>query len=195
MIAFDGGGGAGARWIRRLDGGLFKVEVALALVAAAVIFVLMLLISADVVMRGLFNLPIRGQVDFTMIVMVAFGVLCISYCYRRAAHIRMDILVNALSGRPKWAVELLTTLIALLTVTAILPGSWTHFLRAYTFGDTTIGVGLPTWPSKLAVPIGLGVLWLRLLLEVWVFARLIAHPDAAPVGVPEQPDPKEEVDA
>lgn len=181
--------------LRRADAALFAAEWALAALAGIVIFALMALISADVLARGLFAAPIRGQVDATSLAMVSFGVLCISYCYRRAAHIRMDILVTALEGRARWAVELATTVLALVVVTAIIPGSWTHFMRAYEFGDTTMGVGLPTWPSKLAVPVGLGVMWLRLTLELWIYGRLIADPGRAPVGVPAPPDPTRDMDS
>jgi hypothetical protein len=78
---------------------------------------------------------------------------------------------------------------------AILPGTWTHFMRAWDLGDTTIGVGLPTWPSKLAAPVGLGILALRLGLEIWVFGRLILNDRLAPVGIPEPPNPLEDMDA
>ena len=89
----------------------------------------------------------------------------------------------------------MATIAGLFLVIAILPGTWTNFLRAYQFGDTTMGIGLPTWPSKLAAPIGLGVLALRLTLELWVYGRLIANPDLEPVGVPAPPDPLEDMDA
>ena len=107
----------------------------------------------------------------------------------------MDLLLKLAHGRMHWALSLLITIIGLITISAIWPGTWSHFTRAYELGDSTFGVGLATWPSKLAAPIGLGLLWLRLLLEVWVFGRLIVRPDAEPIGVPKPPDPREEMDA
>ena len=178
-----------------LDRGLARIELVTAWIGGLVIFLMMFLVTAEVVMRRLLASPIPGQVDITMLSMVAFGVLCVSFCYRRAGHIRMDLLVKVLRGRSRWSLELLVTLVAFVTISAILPGTWNHFLRAFEFGDTTFGVGLQTWPSKLAVPIGLGVLWLRLLVEFWVYGRLILRPDAAPIGVPTPPDPGEDMDA
>ncbi len=178
-----------------LDNALMKVELATARFAGLVIFVIMVLVTFEVLFRRLFNSPIPGQVDFTMMTMVAFSVLCISYCYRQSGHIRMDLLMKLTHGRSNWVAHLFVTLVALLTITIITPGTWSHFERAYYFGDTTFGVGLPTWPSKLAVPVGLGVLWLRLVLELWVYGRLVIHPDGEPIGVPSPPDPLEDVDA
>lgn len=174
---------------------LMQIELATARIAGLVIFILMILVTTDVVLRKLFNSPIRGQLDFTTMAMIAFSVLCISHCYRQSGHVRMDLLIRMTSGRVYWSTHLLVTVAALLTISVILPGTWAHFLRAYEFGDTTFGVGLSTWPSKLAVPVGFGVLWLRLVLELWVFGRLVIDPDAEPIGVPMAPDPLNEMDA
>lgn len=180
--------------LRKLDAALMRLEYVTVWLAGLVILITMFLVTADVILRRLANSPIPGQVDFVSMVMVAFAVLCISYCYRQAGHIRMDMLQKMTRGRVSWMTQMLATLAGLFVVTAILPGTWTHFLRAWQIGDTTLGVGLPTWPSKLAVPVGLGVLWLRLVLEVWVFGRLIRDPDAEPVGLPKAPDPLEDMD-
>lgn len=185
----------GAVLLHRLDAALARAEAATAVIAGAVIFGLMLLVTAEVVLRRLFNAPIPGQQDITILSMAAFGVLCISFCYRHAGHISMDLLVTALRGRPRWILQLLITVLVLMTVTAVWPGTWTHFLRAYSIGDTTFGIGLPTWPSKLAAPVGLGILWLRLILEVWIYGRLIVNPQADPVGVPIPPDPLTDMDS
>ena len=180
--------------LRILDKALMRVEFATACLGGLSIFVIMLLVTAEVLMRRLFNSPIPGQVDFTSMSMVAFSLLCISYCYRQAGHIRMDMLQKMTRGRLSWATHLFATIVGLFLITAIIPGTWTHFMRAWEFGDTTLGVGLPTWPSKLAAPVGLGILWLRLLLEIWVFGRLFMNPTLEPIGVPRPPDPLEDMD-
>ncbi len=181
--------------LQRCDDALVRIETVTAWLGGFVIFLLMFMVTAEVILRRLFNSPIPGQQDVTILSMVAFGVLCISYCYRQAGHIRMDLVLKVTDGRLRWLLNLMITIIALVTVSAVWPGTWAHFVRAYDLGDSTFGVGLPTWPSKLAVPIGLGLLWIRLMLELWVYGRLVARPDAEPVGVPRSPDPREDMDA
>ncbi|SDX12017.1 TRAP transporter small permease [Litoreibacter albidus] len=180
--------------LEKLDRALMRVEYLSAWIAGLTIFVVMVLVTAEVLMRRLFNAPIQGQVDFISLAMVTFSLLCISYCYRQAGHIRMDMLQNAFSGRLAWATHLLATCIGLFLILAILPGTWTHFMRAWTLGDSTIGIGLPTWPSKLAAPVGLGILAVRLTLELWVFGRLVLDPTRDPIGVPKVPNPLEDMD-
>ena len=62
--------------------------------------------------------------------------------------------------------------------------SYQHFTRAFEFGDSTIDINLPVWPSKLLVTFALAVLFFRLLLQFFGFLRLILYPDAVPAGVP-----------
>ena len=186
---------AAAPVLHAADKALRGVEWLTAWIAGITIFALMVMISAEVVLRRLFDAPIRGQVDVTELTMVSFGVLCVSYCYRHAGHIRMDLLLKVVGGRGRWIAELFVTLVAFAVVTVLLPGAWAHFERAFDFGDSTIGMSLPTWPSKLAVAVGLAILWLRLLLAFWVYGRLAVDPAATPVAVPVPPDPRKEMDA
>lgn len=181
--------------LKAADRYLMRLEYATAWLGGLTIFAVMFLVTAEVLMRRLFNNPIEGQVDFTMMSMIGFSVLCISHCYRQAGHIRMDLLQKMSGGRTSWFLELFATCCGLFLISVILPGAWTHFLRAYEFGDTTLGVGLATWPSKLAACVGLGILWVRLVLELWVYGRLLINPTLEPVGVPLPPDPLEDMDA
>ena len=61
---------------------------------------------------------------------------------------------------------------------------YTHFLRAFEFGDTTIDVNMPIWPSKLMVPLAFSVLIVRLFIQLAGFLRLFMHPNEQLIGVP-----------
>ena len=50
-------------------------------------------------------------------------------------------------------------------------------------GDSTIDAQYLTWPSKLLVPISLGILALRLLVQLLGSIRLVADPTRELVGV------------
>jgi hypothetical protein len=57
-------------------------------------------------------------------------------------------------------------------------------MRAYSIGDSTMDIRLPTWPAKSMVPLALSVLWLRLVLQICGYVRMIRYPDADPIAVP-----------
>lgn len=163
---------------------LGKVETAFNLVAALFIFGLMLLGIWQVLGRQLFNMPVRGYIDYVELSMASFAFLGIAYCQRVAGHVRMDMAVNAARGRAKWALEIFGTVVALFVISVLIWYGWTHFVRAYQLGDSTIDTQLPLWPSKLIVPVAFALLWLRLVVQLVGFARLFRDPDAAPVAVP-----------
>ena len=50
--------------------------------------------------------------------------------------------------------------------------------------ERTIDIGIPIWPAKLLVPVAFSVLSLRLMLQVWGFARAFATNADRPVAVP-----------
>jgi TRAP-type C4-dicarboxylate transport system permease small subunit len=187
--------GSSARLLDAADRALMAVETVVAGIAGLVILVLMFVGVVEILSRSLFNAPIYGHLDVVELTMISYTVLCVSYCWRKAAHVRMDLLLRRFSGRARWSTELVTTALALVFVSLVLPGTWQYFHNAWEIGDSAMNTGLPTWPSKLAVPVGLGILWLRLALEMLAYLRLIADPLAIPVAIPAPPDPtKDAVD-
>jgi TRAP-type C4-dicarboxylate transport system permease small subunit len=132
-------------------------------------------------------MSLLGFLDVIELSMAAFAFLGAAYCQRLGGHIRMDLAVAQLRGRWLWAAEALATLVALVVFALLIKGTFDHFLRAWTIGDTTIDAELKTWPSKLLAPVGLSFLWLRLLLNLFGYLRLVRHPDAVQVAVPPPP--------
>lgn len=176
--------------LSRLDQKLLAVESRLNLAGGIVIFLLVFMAVANVLGRKLLNMPVFGYVDWTEQLMAIFAFLGLAYCQREGGHIRMDILVMRLRGRILWAFEWLSTLFMLLVTIGLVYGSWHHFLRSFDWAaplfsrDSSIDIGLPTWPAKLLVPIALGLLALRLALQLWAYSRALRNGETAPVAVP-----------
>ena len=139
---------------------------------------------AQVLGRTLFDRPISGYIDFVELSMATFAFLGIAYCQREGGHVRMDMFVRMARGRLQWAMELFGTLLALVIVGVLIWYGYDHFLRAWRLGDSTIDAELPVWPSKLLVPIAFALLWLRLLVQLVAYLRLVRWPQAAPLAVP-----------
>ena len=168
----------------RLDRALQVVEYATAIIGGVVIFGIMWVGVAEIVLRKLFNNPLYGQLDFIEQTMSLYALLPISYCYRQAGHIRVEILAGHLHGRAHWIAEIGASLVALALIVTLLPGVLHFFENAFHIGDSTMTTQWPTWPSKLVPLIGFGILALRLVLELWAYARLIVDPDVEPIAVP-----------
>ena len=176
--------------LSRLDHALLAVESRLNLAGGIVIFMLVFMAVANVLGRKLLNMPVFGYVDWTEQLMAVFAFLGLAYCQREGGHIRMDILVMRLRGRVLWVFEWLSTLFMLMVSIGLVYGSWHHFLRSFDWAaplfsrDSSIDIGLPTWPAKLLVPVALTLLTLRLALQLWAYGRGIRTGSDSPVGVP-----------
>ncbi|MDI1252152.1 TRAP transporter small permease [Thermomonas sp.] len=174
----------GGALLDRLDRALQVVEFATAVVGGVVIFGVMWVGVAEILLRKAFNAPLYGQLDLIEQSMAAYTLLTISYCYRKAGHIRVDIVVGHFKGRRKWIAELMASIAAFGLIVVLLPGVLHFFDNAYYIGDSTINTQWPTWPSKLIPVIGFSVLAARIALELWAYARLVADPLAEPIAVP-----------
>ena len=161
-----------------------RLEDVMNLVAAAAIFFLMFVGVFQIVGRTVFNTAIYGYIDYMEQASALFAFLGISYAQRVGAHIRMDLLLRGFSMRFLWSMELFAVLVALVIITVLVDTTWENFLRAWQLGDSTIDIKLPIWPTKLLVPVVLAILWVRLVLQAFDYARLVRHPDAQPIAVP-----------
>ena len=169
--------------LRRADALLSPVEDSLNLIAALSIFFLMFVGVAQIVGRTVFDFAIYGYIDWMEQASSLFAFLGIAYAQRLGSHIGMDLTMN---WRPtnRWKIELFGVSVAMVIITILVYASFTNFLRAYSIGDSTMDIKLPTWPAKLMVPLALSVLWLRMSLQIAGYLRMIAHPDAEPIAVP-----------
>ncbi len=176
--------------ISRLDHSLLRVERVFVLVAGIFAFMLMFLAVISVTGRNLFNEPLRGYVDWIETLMPLIAILGVSYVQREGGHIRMDILIGQLKGRPLWLAEFITTLAIFLVIAALVYGTWAHFDRSFDLSkplwsrDSTIDIGLPLWPAKLVVPVAFFVMSLRLILQLIGFGRAFVLGLESPAAVP-----------
>ncbi len=170
--------------LSRIDRLFFKMESLLTLIGGIVIFLLVFLATANVLGRWIFSWPISGYIDWVEQAMAFFAFLGIAFTQREGGHIRMDMVVGHIHGRSLWVTELLSIILMLFITVVLIYGSFLHFLRAFQIGDSSLDINLPTWPAKLVVPLALTVLALRLMLQIWGYARAIKEGGDQPVAVP-----------
>lgn len=167
------------------DRALRPLEDAMNFIAAIAVLFIMGLGVVQIVMRMrfIFNAPIFGYIDMIELSMPILAVLGISYAQRYGIHIRMDILIERLKGRTLWALETFNSLVTFGIVVLLTRFSWVFFHDAYSSGDSTVDARLLTWPSKLLVPLALGLLALRMLIQFLGSLRLAIDPEREMIGV------------
>lgn len=176
--------------LSKLDRALLPVERICAYISGLAVFSLMFLAMYSVSARKFFGTPMLGYVDYIEAAMPLIAIMGVSYVQRDGTHVRMDMLVSALKGRVLWLFELLSVLMILVLMVALTWGAFLHFDRSFDCAvplcsrDSSIDVGLPTWPSKLVVPIAFAVLSLRLVLQAVGYGRALVLGLENPVAVP-----------
>lgn len=176
--------------LSRLDIILLKLERFCALISGLTIFSLMFLAVYSVSGRKFFNAPLAGYVDYIEAALPVIAIMGVSYVQRDGSHIRMDIFVSLLKGRTLWLFELISILLILLLILYLTWGAWLHFDRSFDCSrpfcsrDSSIDIGLPTWPSKLVVPFAFTVLSFRLILQAVGYSRALIFDLKKPPAVP-----------
>ena len=176
--------------LSRLDIILLKLERFCALISGFTIFSLMFLAVYSVSGRKFFNAPLAGYVDYIEAALPVIAIMGVSYVQRDGSHIRMDIFVSLLKGRALWLFELISILLILLLILYLTWGAWLHFDRSFDCSrpfcsrDSSIDIGLPTWPSKLVVPFAFTVLSFRLILQAVGYSRALIFDLKKPPAVP-----------
>ena len=176
--------------LSRLDIILLKLERFCALISGLTIFSLMFLAVYSVSGRKFFNAPLAGYVDYIEAALPVIAIMGVSYVQRDGSHIRMDIFVSLLKGRILCLFELISILLILLLILYLTWGAWLHFDRSFDCSrplcsrDSSIDIGLPTWPSKLVVPFAFTVLSFRLILQAVGYSRALIFDLKKPPAVP-----------
>jgi TRAP-type C4-dicarboxylate transport system permease small subunit len=132
--------------------------------AGASVVVMMLLTSADVVLR-LFGRPIPGTYE-----LVGFlGTLVVSFALARTAlekgNIAVDILVEKFSRRVQSVIGLANDLLGAALFGLIGWQSLLYALELKQSGEVSLTLGMPVYPFALGIAAGCGLLTLALLSQ------------------------------
>lgn len=152
--------------MQRASAALAALERALTLIAVTFMFAIMVLVVADVFMRYALNRPFSFTYDLIGLYLMA-GVffLTLSDALREHVHVGVDILVPRFSPAGRRLAEIVTALTGLLVFALLCKVGFDRALDNFQQNDVLAGaIPWPTWISAALVPLGCGVLVLRLVL-------------------------------
>ena len=169
------------RWMER---SLRSVEWALMVVASLLLLSVMLIVVTDVFMRYVLNRPFSFTYDLVGLYLLAgLFFLALSDTFRVRAHVSVDILVQHLSERGRRLSEIIAALAGLPVFIAITVLGWDRAMDNWMSSDVLAGaIPWPTWASAVLVPIGCGLLVVRLVVHVLGHVgSLLTGQDLAPL--------------
>ncbi len=134
----------------------------IAALGAAFLIPLMLLTSADVVGRDLFNHPIPGVVELSEYLLTVLILLGLGYAQQVKAHVGISLLTSRVSPPAGLVVQILTTLIGLFVFSLLVWQGLIVGLQERTVSDM---LRIPQVPFRLLVAAGAILVCLELLLD------------------------------
>jgi TRAP-type C4-dicarboxylate transport system permease small subunit len=153
--------------LHAIEGKIRTIEDWLNLCSVFIIMFLMFFATAEILGRYLFNSPIPGHVEIVELIMAGVVFFGIAYTERVGGHVRMELFVTrVLKGRAYHIAEVITATLSLFVYLFILVYTFKASVFAFQMGDNTAYLYWPTWPSKVAIPLGSLFLCIRFAIEI-----------------------------
>lgn len=137
---FDPASGEAAGPVRGLAGWLLTAVSGVALTGAT------LVITADVVLRYVFNAPLLWSMELNemLLPLLVFG--CLPYVWERRAHVHMELLVRAMSARGQALSDMVAALASGLFSAFLAIGMMRSALDMYQYNQKGEYLSFPFWP-------------------------------------------------
>lgn len=157
------------RWVDAIDDLLVGI-------GCAMLFALMCLVVADVARRYLFNAPIAWSYEvINNYLMPGVFFLAVAHTLKAHGHVAVDILHNYVGTRMRYCFETVSTLLALPVFALI---TWLAAAKTLdefqTAAQASSGLPVPSWTLSVVLPIGFGMLTLRLGLNAVAYVATLA---------------------
>ena len=144
---------------------------ALAVLACVLLFLMMLMICADVLLRNVAIFPrIRGlewsnEISENMLYLVTM--LAAPWILRNGGHIRVDILLLAIPKKIAWYCEWVVDALALVCCAIMMFYGWSAAAASFKSGSITIKtLATPEWWSLAPLPVAFLLLFIEVLFRM-----------------------------
>ena len=160
-------------FLERFQKGIEKLAWIFFSGSVVAIFILFLIIFADMSLRTAVNLSIEGGIEVSEYILVAIGFLGLGYAQLKGGHVNVDVILLNLSPRIQRVINILILL--MLIIFFVTMGhqiakdayvSWAT--KDYRSGTTLL---IPSWPPKLVACIGTAMLVLSLIAQLTRFIK------------------------
>ena len=136
-------------------------------IGTAVLFLMVALTFVDVILRYIFNSPIKGVLEITEVMMILAIFLAVAHTQNEKAHISIDLITSHLAPKARTIMEFITTLLGIgIFIIAI----WRTIVQTMLFVQKNVMhsqyFSLPNAPFSAIVALGCTALCLLLLRDL-----------------------------
>ncbi|NYD53610.1 TRAP transporter small permease subunit [Microbacterium pseudoresistens] len=140
---------------------------AFGILAAAFVLLIMVMMVADVVIRMSLGSSMPGVYELVELSLAAAVFLGLPVTQRLGGMIRVDFVVERLRPPIRRGVDVFAISFSLIVCAVMTVATFQSYDAALQSGEARTGLlTIPTWPSRLAVAVGLAVLCVELLVAL-----------------------------
>ncbi|MDF1606691.1 TRAP transporter small permease subunit [Hoeflea sp. YIM 152468] len=127
-----------------------------------------LVVSQMVFIRYFLGASTVWQTEFVVYAMIASTFIGAPYVLMLKGHVSVDLLPTLLGGKGKRLLDVVAALLSLAFCALLGRSGWDYFHEALSKGWTTDTVwALPLWIPLLPLPLGIGILCLQYIAEIY----------------------------
>jgi TRAP-type C4-dicarboxylate transport system permease small subunit len=158
------------RILLRMGRPLLRATRVMGGIAAIVLGIMMVNVTADVIGRKFFLLPIEGTPELVAMMLVIAASLTLGYCQLNKSNIRITLFFDLFPPRGQSILYLFAHLICAFVSGLI---CWQGWIRGWGYvfkgeaGETVV-LGMPYWPFMLLLALGFGWTCCIFLIDIYL---------------------------
>jgi C4-dicarboxylate transporter DctQ subunit len=150
---------------QQVDRAVATITYGLSAMGVVCVVAMMVITTADVVARYLFNRPTMWADEMASYLLLAIVFLGLGHNLRTDGHIRIDAVTNLLSLRWRAVLEVFAYAIGIMFACVLLLGTWTRFENFWTRGTMSDSpLMTPLWIAMVPVVLGAIVFGLAMIV-------------------------------
>ena len=107
---------------------------------------LMLVVTAEVVVRYGFGGSIRGSIEVAQLLLLMFFFLCLPHCSLHGGHVHMELVHGRMRGTTRRVADAAAALAGLGVAAAFTWQAWDQTAEMYRYGDGGEQIAIDYWP-------------------------------------------------
>ena len=142
--------------------------------AAAILVVISVSISLDVVLRYTINNPLKWVFEGTEYAMLFITFLAVTFVLQKDEHVRLDLAINAMAPRLRAGINTVTSLVMALVCLVITWSSAKYTIYLFQNDVTLIKYyTIPKFVIYFIIPVGFFLLFIQSLKRTYQYLRQI----------------------
>jgi len=130
------------------------------------IVIMMMLTTADVILRYIFDRPILGSMEMTELLMVSIAGLSLAWCTLKSGHIRVDIITNMFSKKTNRTIDVVNYILTGGICAFIVPALINRYIEGEKLDLRTYVLHIPEGPFVLLLSFGYLLTFLVLIVKI-----------------------------